>query len=73
MNTPGDRPTLRRKPARATDATGDVGTPPSGGPGQPRRVDSRALFEGESVVLIVHGAETYRLQATRLGKLILTT
>ena len=41
-------------------------------PREPRRLDSRDLLGGQTVVLIDHGGETYRLQATRLGKLILT-
>ena len=38
----------------------------------PRRIDSRELFLGQSVLLIGHLGETYRLQTTRQGKLILT-
>ena len=46
------------QPARAT--------PP------PRTVDSQTLFGTASQVLIAHQGETYKLQITRQGKLILT-
>lgn len=35
-------------------------------------VESEALFQGQRTVEISHNGEIYRLQATRLGKLILT-
>ncbi|MEO8022533.1 hemin uptake protein HemP [Polaromonas sp.] len=35
-------------------------------------VDSTELLRGQKAVDIVHNGSTYRLQATRLGKLILT-
>jgi hemin uptake protein HemP len=35
-------------------------------------LDSRALFAGNSEVVITHGAEIYRLRLTRQNKLILT-
>ncbi len=35
-------------------------------------VDSTDLLRGQRAVDIVHNGSTYRLQATRLGKLILT-
>lgn len=35
-------------------------------------VDSTALLRGQKAVDIHHNGATYRLQATRLGKLILT-
>lgn len=35
-------------------------------------VDSNELLRGQKAVDIVHNGSTYRLQATRLGKLILT-
>ncbi len=35
-------------------------------------LDSRALFAGNSEVVIAHGAEIYRLRLTRQNKLILT-
>ncbi len=44
----------------------------AGGKTGPRRVESKALFGPDSVVLIDHDGETYALRRTRLGKLILT-
>ena len=38
----------------------------------PARMDSNALLRGQKTVEISHNGSTYRLQATRLGKLILT-
>ncbi|MDB5886395.1 MAG: hypothetical protein JWR74_2566 [Polaromonas sp.] len=38
----------------------------------PACVDSRELLRGKKAVEISHNGATYRLQATRLGKLILT-
>ncbi|MDI1275117.1 hemin uptake protein HemP [Polaromonas sp.] len=38
----------------------------------PSAVDSNELLRGQKAVDIVHNGSTYRLQATRLGKLILT-
>ena len=35
-------------------------------------VDSSALLQGQKAVSIVHNGAVYRLQATKLGKLILT-
>ncbi|UJB67379.1 hemin uptake protein HemP [Acidovorax sp. YS12] len=35
-------------------------------------VDSSALLQGQKAVSIVHNGSIYRLQATKLGKLILT-
>lgn len=35
-------------------------------------VDSHALLQGQKAVTISHNGALYRLQATRLGKLILT-
>lgn len=36
------------------------------------RIDSQALLRGSRMVEIAHEGAVYRLQATRLGKLILT-
>ncbi|WP_353647351.1 hemin uptake protein HemP [Polaromonas sp. C04] len=38
----------------------------------PRAMESADLFRGERTVEINHNGVIYRLQATRLGKLILT-
>ena len=35
-------------------------------------LDSRELLQGRKAVTIVHNGSVYRLQATKLGKLILT-
>jgi hemin uptake protein HemP len=45
--------------------------PPTLGRPQPL-LDSRELLRGARLVEISHNGEIYRLQATRLGKLILT-
>ncbi len=47
-------------------------TQPAGTQQSPRRLDSSDLLDGAQLVLIVHQGETYRLQTTRQGKLILT-
>lgn len=39
---------------------------------QPAPLESDALLRGRRLVEITHNGEVYRLQATRLGKLILT-
>jgi hemin uptake protein HemP len=49
--------------------------PPQPAPVPPERtppLDSEKLLRGQRVVEILHNGEIYRLQATRLGKLILT-
>jgi hemin uptake protein HemP len=51
--------------ASAEDKTRKVPQPPA-------RVDSHTLMGGQRVLEIVHQGEVYRLQTTRLGKLILT-
>ena len=38
----------------------------------PGAVDSSALLQGQKAVAISHNGSLYRLQATKLGKLILT-
>ena len=37
-----------------------------------RTIESAALFDGETEVLILHNGEQYRLRITRQDKLILT-
>jgi hemin uptake protein HemP len=39
---------------------------------RPAPVPSEVLLRGQRLVEIAHNGEVYRLQATRLGKLILT-
>ena len=49
--------------------------PHAAGPGrspEQTAVDSTALLQGQKAVTIMHNGAPYRLQATRLGKLILT-
>jgi len=50
--------------AHAADAIAAAGRPPLW--------NSEALFQGRTTVEISHNGVLYRLQATRLGKLILT-
>lgn len=55
-------------------AAGDSGQPMGSASMQTGSValDSHALLRGCKTVTIVHNGASYRLQATRLGKLILT-
>jgi len=46
----------------------NTGTAPSNS----AALDSRSLLRGHKAVTIVHNGASYRLQATKLGKLILT-
>ena len=46
--------------------------PPANEPRRAAPLDSEALLRGQRIVEILHNGEIYRLQATRLGKLILT-
>jgi hemin uptake protein HemP len=48
------------------------GTAHSDGSASASCVDSSAILQGRKTVEISHNGSTYRLQATRLGKLILT-
>jgi hemin uptake protein HemP len=68
--SPTRRPTPT-VPASGT-ASGDGARTPNPPSVPPPRLDSDALFGRSDVVLIQHAGETYRLQRTRLGKLILT-
>ena len=52
----------------STSATTSEGAEPEGGP----FLRSDALLQGRKTVAIAHNGFVYRLQATRLGKLILT-
>jgi hemin uptake protein HemP len=54
---------------------GETSAPPPGDGCEERRpapLPSEALLRGRRLVEIAHNGEVYRLQATRLGKLILT-
>jgi hemin uptake protein HemP len=39
---------------------------------QARRIDTESLLQGQRQIELLHQGEVYRLQVTRLGKLILT-
>lgn len=58
-------PSRTNQPERSSPA-------PSGRGDSGCAVDSNELLRGQKAVDIVHNGSTYRLQATRLGKLILT-
>ena len=48
------------------------GQPAPSAQGQQPAVESQALLQGQKAVTIHHNGALYRLQATKLGKLILT-
>ena len=50
----------------------DKASNPQAAGSRPGCVDSTDLLRGQKTVEISHNGSTYRLQATRLGKLILT-
>lgn len=50
----------------------DLGTAPLPRPEAGMAVDSSTLLQGHKAVAISHNGSVYRLQATKLGKLILT-
>jgi hemin uptake protein HemP len=52
--------------------SGPEPTPRAAQEQRPAPVPSEALLRGHRLVEITHNGEVYRLQATRLGKLILT-
>jgi hemin uptake protein HemP len=58
-----------QRPANAENVTASAA---AGEPGRPAPLPSELLLRGRRLVEIVHNGEVYRLQATRLGKLILT-
>ena len=63
-------PASLHRPVDAEDTapvTGDAG-----GQATVAAVDSSALLQGRKAVAIIHNGALYRLQATKLGKLILT-
>ena len=61
---------LALKPTGARDAAAP--TAPASRPADVAPLDSTALLQGQRTIEIRHKGEIYRLQATRLGKLILT-
>lgn len=59
--------------AVANRAASTAQAQPSGTAGEPQGcVNSTEILRGQKAVEIRHNGSTYRLQATRLGKLILT-
>jgi len=61
---------LRREPAPPGRPAGM--NDPRGGQAPVRRIQSADIFAGSPCVVIVHAGVEYRLQITRMGKLILT-
>lgn len=64
-----------RSPAVTREEAGPAHAPAPAATGcEPRRppLPSEQLLQGRRIVEILHNGEVYRLQATRLGKLILT-
>ncbi|MES2510815.1 MAG: hemin uptake protein HemP [Pseudomonadota bacterium] len=58
-------------PRQAPRASGEASSPTMQASAQ-TCVDSNQILKGQKAVEISHNGSTYRLQATRLGKLILT-
>lgn len=58
--------------SRIPPERGRAGSAPPTTDLQMRRVRSVDLLRGDRILEITHGGEVYRLQETRLGKLILT-
>lgn len=60
----------------AQAAARPVDAPPEGNPAAQQAdgpaLSSQSLMQGRSAISITHNGTVYRLQATRLGKLILT-
>lgn len=63
LRTPGADGTLPQQAGALRSTTGLDGT---------AAVDSQDLLQGQKAVAISHNGSVYRLQATKLGKLILT-
>ena len=61
----------QRVPATATLPRFELSAPAQD-PARPQPLPSEALLRGRRILEISHNGEVYRLQATRLGKLILT-
>ncbi len=59
-------------PFLARPAGGSDANPALSGAERRAPVNSEDLLRGQRLVEIAHNGEVYRLQATRLGKLILT-
>ncbi len=69
-----DRPVLRlqRVPAGRPRGAADEQASPAPTGSEAPSFDSMSLLRGSKVVEIAHNGSVYRLQATKLGKLILT-
>ncbi|EER58872.1 hypothetical protein AcdelDRAFT_3558 [Acidovorax delafieldii 2AN] len=57
---------------RPTGPSQTPSEPPASAEGAAAAVDSSTLLQGHKAVAISHNGSVYRLQATKLGKLILT-
>ena len=57
---------------RSSVAPANTGSAPPTADGPVLAVDSSTLLQGQKAVAISHNGSLYRLQATKLGKLILT-
>jgi hemin uptake protein HemP len=64
-------PTMHTQPALRTTSSSTSILPVAASPAH-MQLDSAELLQGQKAVTIVHNGSTYRLQATKLGKLILT-
>lgn len=64
-------PTLRRAPLEPP-VLADTPSLPASAQLQDLSVDSALLLRGNKSIAIVHNGAIYRLQSTKLGKLILT-
>ena len=63
---------MERGTATAPALPRDEQAAPARGESRRAPLPSEQLLQGRRMVEIVHNGEVYRLQATRLGKLILT-
>ncbi|MBD9531079.1 hemin uptake protein HemP [Comamonas sp. CMM01] len=62
---------MHTQPALRTTSSSTSILPVAASPAH-MQLDSAELLQGQKAVTIVHNGSTYRLQATKLGKLILT-
>jgi hemin uptake protein HemP len=68
-----DTPTNATTPSQSPEASARAADTPVGVTNQARVcIDSAEILRGHKTVDITHLGSTYRLQTTRLGKLILT-
>ena len=65
-------PLRRPAPAHPAGASASAEAPSSGAHCATAALDSSVLLQGHKTVAISHNGSVYRLQATKLGKLILT-